>query len=73
MAPVWFAEIVVFDVLHDLSEVVLGSIPAANPVISSKITFDFKAISRRGIPLKKKQKYKTLDKICSSLTFGIVF
>ena len=56
VSPVWLAEVVVLDVLHDLGEVVLRRVPAANPVIRSKITLNLKPVSRRGIPLQRTKK-----------------
>ena len=46
VSPVWLAEVVVLDVLHDLGEVVLGRVPTTNAVISSEVAFNLETISR---------------------------
>ena len=44
MSPVWLAEVVVLDVLHDLREVMLGRVPATDTVVRSEVPLDLEAV-----------------------------
>lgn len=53
MPPVRLLEVVLLGVRHDLGEVELRRVPAADAVVRAEVAVDLERVRRRGVPLKQ--------------------